>query len=175
MQGKTQTLADQRVKRALDGYREAFHNSTASAFWGIELDGVKAIFRPSSTRLFPLIGITFRVCCFGLTTAALLSSLAGSWISIFLVRRRMMSCVNLIFDAISPASATGGQIIRLSPELVDELLTCCLLGSMCWTNLRACTNGCIRATDASDWAMAGVVSKVDAGLCREFLRRSLVW
>ena len=47
-----------------------------------------------------------------------------------------MSSMNLIFDAISHA-ASEKQVIRLSPELVDELLCYCLLGSMCVVNLRA--------------------------------------
>ena len=165
-EGAVKTQADGRIKRALDGYsrahletnpKKAFHNTPLCSFWGIELDGERGVIRPSSSRLL-LIGITFRVCCLGLATCSLLQSLAGSWISVFLVRRRTMSSMNLIFDAIG-CSENGGQVIRLSEELIDELFTYCFLGSLCWVNLRASTNGSIRATDASDWGMAGVCSE----------------
>ena len=185
-EGAVKTQADDRIKKALDGYgrshletnpKKAFHNTPLCSFWGIELDGERGVLRPSSSRLLPLIGITFRVCCLGLATCSLLQSLAGSWISVFLVRRRTMSSMNLIFDAIG-CSENGGQIIRLSEELVDELFTYCFLGSLCWVNLRASTNGSIRATDASDWGMAGVCSEQPVSLCREFCRHAIqksVW
>ena len=137
-EGAVKTQADGRIKRALDGYsrahletnpKKAFHNTPLCSFWGIELDGERGVIRPSSSRLL-LIGITFRVCCLGLATCSLLQSLAGSWISVFLVRRRTMSSMNLIFDAIG-CSENGGQVIRLSEELIDELFTYCFLGSLC--------------------------------------------
>ena len=180
--GIKKTMADERIRLALGGYadanllvneKKAFHNASLASFWGIELDGVKAIVKPSATRLYPLIGITFRVCCLGLASAALLSSLAGSWISVFLVRRRLMSSMNLIFEAIN-CSSSGTQVIRLSPALIDELYTYCFLGSLCWLNLRASTNNSVRCTDASDWGMAGTVAELDKRMCHEFLRRSLV-
>ena len=69
-------------------------------------------------------------------------------------------------------------MIRLSGELVDELFTYCILGSMSWINLRAETNDCVRATDASDWGMAGVASVQPVNCCRELCRHSIqksVW
>ena len=93
--------------------------------------------RPSTTRLFPLI--------------------------VFLVRRRTMSSMSLIFDAIG-CCEDSSQVIRLSAELIDEL--------------GATFNGSVRATDASDWGMAGVVSEQPVLLCREFCRHTIqksVW
>ena len=184
--GQLRTISDDRIDAALRAYQKshldtnpgkALHNSPTCKFWGVEMDGKKGVVRPSSTRLLPLIGITFRVCCLGLATCSLLESLAGSWISIFLVRRRLMSSMNLIFEAIAGCSS-GAQVIRLSEELVDELFTFCILGSMSWINLRAETLGAVRATDASDWGMAAVHSEQPVNCCRELCRHSIqksVW
>ena len=184
--GLMRTTSDSRIDLALGAYRKsnletnpgkAFHNSPTCKFWGVEVDGKQGVVRPSSTRLLPLIGITFRVCCLGLASCSLLESLAGSWISIFLIRRRLMSSMNLIFEAIA-GCATGGQVIPLSGELVDELFTFCILGNMSWINLRAETNGAVRATDASGWGMAGVHSEQPVACCRELCRHSIqksVW
>ena len=175
-----------RMTAALDAYSESglltnpkksFSASAHAAFWGCEVDGVKGTLRSSSTRFWPLFLITMRTACLGLATAGLLSSLAGSWISVFLIRRRLMSSMSLIFDAISHA-ASDRQVIRLSTELINELLTYCLLGSMCVVNLRAKTQPSVRATDSSDWGMAGVIAQTTLEQSRELLRHSLhksVW
>jgi len=175
-----------RMSAALEAYAEAglitnpkkaFDAKPCSSFWGCEVDGVKGTLRTSSSRFWPLFLITMRTACLGLATAGLLSSLAGSWISVFLIRRRLMSSMSLIFDAISHA-ATDRQVIRLSPALVDELFTYCMLGSMCVVNLRAKSQPSVRATDSSDWGMAGVVADVSAKQARELMRHSLhksVW
>ena len=88
-----------------------------------------------------------------------------------------MSSMSLIFDAIG-CCEDSSQVIRLSAELIDELFTFCLLRSLCWMNLRATFNSSVRATDASDWGMAGVVSEQPVLLCREFCRHTIqksVW
>ena len=180
--GRLHTFSDERIRLALEGYssnklltneKKSFHNAENSSFWGIELDGVAGLIRPSSSRLLPLIGITMRVVCLGLATCGLLESLAGSFISIFLVRRRLMCSMNLIFDAVSACSSPG-DVVRLSSKLKDELISFCLLSSMCWMNLRARTMDGLRATDASDWGMAAVRAELGGPYVREFLRHSLL-
>ena len=70
--------------------------------------------KPSS-RLWPLIAITIRVVALGLATVGLLKSLCGSWTSVLLLRRRLLSVMDLIFAASSGPDPE--VVIRLSLEL----------------------------------------------------------
>ena len=47
---------------------KAFQNQTKAKLWGVELDGVRGVVRPASTRLWPLVAITLRVIALGLCT-----------------------------------------------------------------------------------------------------------
>ena len=80
--------------------------------------------RPARTRLWPLIAVSIRVASLGLATVGLLKTLCGSWTSIVLLRRRVLSVMTLLFAAAD--SGDPCDIIRLSPELKSELW--CLLG-----------------------------------------------
>ena len=175
------TTSDARMNAVLPEYeawglplnkKKEFRNQTCSTFWGVSVDGDKGLLRSSEARLWPLILITIRVCSLGLVTHSLLESLCGSWLSIFMVRRRLLSLMNLIFSAIS-ASDDPGNVIRLSGALKSELMSFCLLGQLAVVNLRARTVGRIHATDASNWGMAAVSAPVSRNLAKEALRFSL--
>ena len=123
------TRADERMAKIRRAYADVglptnpskeFSNSAASRFCGAEVDGVAGIVRPTSSRFWPLFVITCRVCCLGLTTVSLLESLAGSWISILMFRRRCLSVMGEIFEAVS-CGAICGSILRMSSGLKEEL------------------------------------------------------
>ena len=152
--------------------KKAFNNTTTGSFWGVQVDGAKGLVRANETRLWPLLLITMRVCSLGICTVGLLRSLAGSYISILSLRRRLLCTMNVIFDAIS-ASLNDKQILRLSKDLIDELFTMMILSTLAVVNLRARTLGTIRATDASNWGMAAVAGTVPENVAREALRHSL--
>ena len=175
------SMLDERMEAIMAKYEEvrlptnpkkAFDNATCSSFWGVQVDGKKGTVRGNESRLWPLLLITMRVCCLGLSTVGLLRSLAGSYISVLTLRRRLLSVMNLIFDAIA-ASNGDAQVVRLSGTLKDELFTMMVLATLAVVNLRARTLGCVRATDASDWGMAAVVGEVPVAVAREALRLSL--
>ena len=184
--GTTATLSDERMEKILQAYdtahlptnpKKAFSNSTAASFWGICVDGKKGLVRPNPQRLWPLILITLRIVLLGLTTVSLLESLAGSWVSIFVLRRRFLSVMNEIFRAVH-CGASGGMVLRMSTALKDELVSCCILGMLTVCNIRASTLPCIRASDASGWGMAAVAAEIPLGVAREAARFSLtksVW
>ena len=150
-----------------------FVNSTCASFWGAEVDGKAGIVRPNSSRLWPLTLITMRVCCLGVVSISLLESLCGSWISIFLFRRRCLSCMNEIFEVLHGGGYSGNDIIRLNKTLADELFALAVLGSLCYVNLRAKCLETFRATDASDWGMAAVSADLPLPVVREGFRFSL--
>ena len=76
-----------------------------------------------TSRCAPLFGVwivaeSSRVVQLGLATRGLLESLLGSWVAIFLLRRRMLSLVDVCFRACWVG--TRRTIIRLSPALKAE-------------------------------------------------------
>lgn len=153
--------------------KKSFDGQLGASFWGIQVDGEKGIFRANDSRFWPLVLITVRVACLGVSTISLLQSIAGSWISVLCIRRRLLSMMNLIFDAIACSSGPS-QVVRLSGALVDELFSFCIGGMMACFNMRAKVKGEIRASDASNWGMAAVLGKVPVPVAREAMRWSLV-
>lgn len=152
--------------------KKSFDGQLGASFWGIQVDGEKGIFRANDSRFWPLVLITVRVACLGVSTISLLQSIAGSWISVLCIRRRLLSMMNLIFDAIACSSGPS-QVVRLSGALVDELFSFCIGGMMACFNMRAKVRGEIRASDASNWGMAAVLGKVPVPVAREAMRWSL--
>ena len=127
--------------------------------------------RPARTRLWPLIAVSIRVASLGLATVGLLKTLCGSWTSIVLLRRRVLSVMTLLFAAAD--SGDPCDIIRLSPELKSELWCLVSLGPLIAVDLRAEPASFISATDASTWGGAAVRSPVPEGIVLELCRHSL--
>ena len=152
--------------------KKAFDNAVLSSFWGVQIDGSKGLMRSNESRVWPLLLIGCRVVSLGLCSVGLLRSLAGSFISVLSLRRRMLSAMNLIFDAIT-ASKDDAQIIRLSGALKDELFTVLTLCTLAVVNLRAATLSTLRATDASDWGMAAVSTSLPKNVARQAQRLGL--
>ena len=176
----SRTAADVRIEAALKSYSEAelehnpkksFRNSAAGKFWGIEIDGDRGLLRASSARLWPLVFLTMRVALLGLSSVKLLECLAGCWVSILTVRRRMLCLLDIIFEPLGLPD--GKQIIRLSPELCDELLAVATLGPLAVTDLRAEFLPMVGASDASSEWMAAVRADLNPTLAEEFGRHCL--
>lgn len=173
--------ADARMEKILEAYRSVgleanpkkeFRNTPFAKFWGVEVDGIKGLVRPASSRLWPIVMITIRICRLGLCTAGLMEAIAGTWVSVFCLRRRLMSLMELIFKLIASASSPS-DVYRLSPALIDELWSMALLGQLACINLRAETAAKVFATDASTWGMAAVEAEVPVDIVREVCRNSL--
>ena len=179
--GERETAADGRAHKAQQGYEAAglevntkkrFSNQALARFWDVDLDGDKGLVRGSSTRLRATIFITLRVVALGLSTVGLLECLAGSWIALLSARRRMFCLLEVIFGALCFDDAA--TIIRLSPELCDELLLLATLAPLAATDLRAPFSKSLVATDASLQAMAAVRATITADVSQELCRTSLV-
>ena len=151
--------------------KKGFVNEPFSRFWGIELDELKGTLRASSLRMWPTAIITLRVCSLGLATIGLLEALAGTWVSLLGVKRRLFSAMEIVFEPLGIPDQKA--IIRLSPELKSELICLVVLGSLAVVNLRSKPSSFIVATDASMDAMAGVVADVDPAVVKEITRYSL--
>ena len=174
------TQADRRMHLADEAYKDAslianaakgFQNEAHSKFWGIELDGDRGMVRPARTRLWPLIAVTIRVASLGLATVGLLKTLCGSWTSIILLRRRLLSIMSLLFAAADCGALE--DVVKLSPELKSELWCLISLGPVVAVDLRSEPAGFISATDASTWGGAGVRAEVPRAVVLELCRHSL--
>ncbi|CAE7501398.1 unnamed protein product [Symbiodinium sp. CCMP2592] len=146
-------------------------DAAEATFWGVKLDGDGGLLRPSPVRLGKLMLITTRVACLGVCTRGLLQSLVGSWTSVFLLRRRTLSLLQICFEALSHTE--DDDVIRLSAGLRDELWSWVLAGPLCVADLRAQVLEAIYATDASDDKVAGVQADLPAEVALEVFRHSL--
>ena len=152
--------------------KKSFSGEVCSHFWGCEIDGDKGLLRCSSQRLWPTTLISLRTASLGLATVGLLEALAGCWVSLLGVRRRMYCLMNLIFEPLSIYEQPR-SVVRLSDEMRSEL--CCLatLGSLAVVNLRAQYADFVCATDASCDYIAGVRGDIPVEVCRELSRHSV--
>eukprot|EP00438_Fugacium_kawagutii_P012047 Skav218189 [mRNA] locus=scaffold5213:273982:278268:- [translate_table: standard] len=152
--------------------KKGFAGETSSHFWGVEIDGDKGLLRCSSSRLWPTSVITMRVISLGLATVGLLEALAGSWVSLLGVRRRLYCVMNLIFQPLGWHDRPK-SVVRLSPELKSELACLVCLGSLAVVNLRAQHSDFVSATDASTTTMAGVRASLPSPVVAELSRHAL--
>ena len=174
------SVGAERLHAALDAYRAAplayserktFSHQLQASFWGVDVCGVSGLVRTAPARYWPLTLITLRVVQLGLASRGLLESLLGSWVAVFLLRRRLLSLVDLCFKAVMQGDPQ--TILRLSPELCAELVSFVTLGVYAVLDLRASVLPEIHATDASSTWQAGVFAKVPGGVAQEFMRHSL--
>ena len=172
--------SDALIDAALHGYhaekllhneKKTFRREIKSRFWGIELDGASGLVRASSMRLWPLIFVTMRVAIIGFGTVKLMECLSGCWIAIMTCRRRMLCLMDRIFEPLGIPDP--GRVIKLSAEMIDELVTLSLLAPLAVADLRAQFLPFIGATDASGEWMAAVRAPVSQKVVQEVSRFSL--
>jgi len=172
--------ASQRIQAAIDGYTEhnleanikkSFFNESCCRFWGGEIDGLAGLVRASSLRAWPLVVITMKIAMLGYSSVKLLETLAGSWISILTMRRRMFCLLDIVFEPL--AVADGNQVVALSPALQDELCSLCCTFLLAAADLRADFLPMVSATDASTEAMAAVRAAAPISVVKECARYSL--
>ena len=151
--------------------KKGFVDELHSRFWGIEIDGLKGTLRSSSLRLWPTCLITMRVCSLGLATVGLLEALAGSWVALLSIRRRLFSVMEIVFEPLGIDDQKA--VIRLSPELKDELISFVVIATLAVVNLRAEAAEFVVATDASTSALAAVKANLDSPIVEELTRHCL--
>ncbi|CAE7335394.1 Khsrp, partial [Symbiodinium sp. CCMP2456] len=151
--------------------KKVFQEQAQASFWGVTVCGMSGWLKPNAHRLWSLVLVTLRTVELGLATQHLLESLAGCWISIFVLRRRLLSAMSLIFQA--AAAGDPNVIVRLSPELRAELASFALLGPLCAVNLRAQVDPSVTATDASSSHQAAARAPLPQPIADEAYRHSI--
>ena len=173
----TRALAGERMERIKEKYHAAglplnvkkkFLDATTARFWGAEVDGEKGIVRASSFRIWPLMLITVRVCCLGVSSISLLGGLLDICADVqtkdSLCGQRALRCFAL---------HASNDIVRLSVGLADELLAMVVLGTLAYVNSRAEFLPTFRAVDASGWGSAAVSADLAVPVAKEAWRFSL--
>lgn len=169
-----------RIGAAIKGYAEhhlqanikkSFFNETACRFWGGEIDGYAGLVRSSSLRAWPLMVITMKLAMLGFSSVKLLETLAGCWIAILTMRRRMFCLLDIIFEPLGIAD--GNKVVALSPALQDEMCSLCCTFLLAAGDLRAEFLPMVSATDASCEAMAAVRAFIPSAVAKECGRYAL--
>ena len=151
--------------------KKGFQDQTLASYWGVDIDGGKGIMRCSNHRLWPAMMITMRIATLKLATVGLLSALAGTWVSLLGIRRRLFCLLDIIFEPMGLEDQS--QVIRLSDALVDELLGLVMMGPLAMVNLRAEYSDFLVATDASLSGIAAVKTELTSTMTQELARHSL--
>ena len=79
--------------------KNAFRDETQATFWGVDVDGASGLVRGSLRRAIPLAGILFKMAELGVSTGDLMQVVVGSFISLFLYRRRLLALLDPLFQA----------------------------------------------------------------------------
>lgn len=175
-----------KMSSALQRYRElgliphegkTFYGSVDSEFWGASLDGFKGLVRANLKRVIPVLYATLGILKLGICTVSLLEILVGCWTSIFLFKRRLLSILNVCYEALQ-RQEDRRSVLRLSPGLVDELLLVVSLAPLAATYLAAKDSSYLYESDASTWGVAVCRAKLPGWLQSDIHRHRLrkqVW
>ena len=150
---------------------KTFKKALTAEVWGASIDGARGWCRSSLKRLIPLIDITSRTARLGVATVHLLEIIAGAWVAILQVRRRMLSLLQHIYTA--QIGRQRSDIVRLSPPLIVELWSLVILGPVAVADLRAQTLPQVFLSDASSNCVAVVSSATSTEFARELHRHCL--
>ena len=165
-------LCEEYLQRNLTPHpSKTFRLESKAEFWGAAVDGEKGELRANPKRVIPLIEITLQVCRLGYSTMGLLEILAGAWVAVLQVRRRLMCLLDEIY--VAQRDRRREDIIRLSPSLLAELWVICILCPFAAVDMRSPSLSEVFLSDASDWGTASVVADVPQVLCQEFQRHCL--
>ena len=151
---------------------KAFRRQQHGTFWGHSVCGVSGLVRAAPERLLPLMEVTAKLAQTGLATVGLLEVIAGCWVAVLQVRKRMMSLLEQVY--VAQRGRLAGDVVALSPALISELWLLVTLAPLACTNLRASTLPELHLTDASNWGTAHVTATLELPLARELHRHALV-
>lgn len=169
---RIQAIRDKWVEVGLERHWEkGIERQLKGTMWGGALDGVEGEVRAPVEKTFALAILTLDVASLGIATVALLMILSGSWVAVLMYRRRMLPLLDLIFEVVK--GRRHGDLIRLSPEFVSELLMLGALAPVCSTNLRAEVLDEVSLVDASGLGTAHVIASLQPNTADELYRHTV--
>lgn len=150
---------------------KAVEGETCASFWGVDFDGAAGEIHPARRRSVPLAFIIVEVLKIGYVTKSLLEVLAGSLVSVFAMRRRLMSLLEQVY--IYQRNLEDGDIVAVTYELATELLQCLALIPLSFIDLRLKPSATVVASDASPWSTAAAKTTVSKSAMEELQRHAL--
>ena len=150
---------------------KAVEQSLEGECWGMEINGREGVVRPCLKRVIPLANVILQLVQLGKATVGLLELVAGALVSVFQVRRRLMSCLHEIYAA--QRGRERQMVVELSNQLKDELMMSLALMMVSVIDLRLEAGEWLVATDASSTTEAGVATRVGKVRMAEFHRYAL--
>ena len=165
-------LCEEYLQRGLAAHpKKTFRGVTKAEFWGCQVDGESGILRANCKRMVPLLVVTVATARLKCATVGLLEVLAGAWVSVLQMRRRMMSLLNHIY--VAQRGRERNEIVRFSPQLIDELFALVLLAPLAAVDMRAQSLSEVYMTDASEWGIGIVRSFCPKAFTQEIQRHCL--
>eukprot|EP00438_Fugacium_kawagutii_P012357 Skav200003 [mRNA] locus=scaffold4475:38161:42612:+ [translate_table: standard] len=178
--GCAATLGQEIMRNVRDKYEEvglprhpakAVSGELRGTFWGGQLDGEAGTIRPSLKRVIPLCFIVLRMLQVGACTTELLEVVAGSFVSIFQYRRRLMSSIEEVYAA--QRGQPRNAILKIYPELQDEMLQCIGLCALAAIDLRLKPSTKLVTSDASSGGTGAVQTSIGAVATAELQKHAL--
>lgn len=145
--------------------------ASEASFWGVQVNGERGDARPNLSRAVPLCHLILEVVKVGRASVGLLELLSGSLVSVFQLRRRFMSNLQEVYSA--QRGRDQRDIVELSAELIDELLSCIPLVMLAKIDFRLEAAPAIVASDASSTLEAAVFAPLPAEAAEEMHRHAL--
>ena len=139
-----------------------------AVLWGGEIDGVLGTVRAPAAKTLALADVTVRTAELGYSTVSLLQTLAGSWVSVFMYRRRWLCTLSEIFRETHDRDPR--EVIRLPMALRAELLTIAAVSLHAYTDLKSQVSSRVYTTDASNTVLAFSRTFWDPEVAREIYR-----
>ena len=152
--------------------KKTFRATSSAEIWGAVVDGDSGVVKANPKRTVPLMYLTARVAALGYSTVGLLEILAGSWVSVLQVRRRMMCLLSEIYEA--QKGRAREEIIELSAPLRQELWVLVCLGPLAYSSMRWQSIPELFMSDASEKFTASVSCSIPIEFAKEMQRHSLL-
>ena len=150
---------------------KAVSGAAEGAFWGAQLCGKSGVLRPNLKRAIPLAFLAVRLLRIGRASVSLLEILAGSFVSIFQLRRRLMSCMDEIYAA--QRGRDRRDVVSISLELHDEILCLLALLPLSCIDMRLKPSPAVVASDASSTLEAAVEAEVGEEAVKELHKHTV--
>eukprot|EP00435_Cladocopium_sp_Y103_P030866 s2573_g7.t1 len=174
------TVCEEIMRKVRDSYEaaglprhsgKAVYNESRGSFWGAQVDGEEGVVTPNLNRAIPLAFLLLEVVSIGHVTVGLLEVLAGSLVAVFQLRRRFMSILQEVYSA--QRGRREGDVVKLSSELRDELLSAIALIPLSCIDLRLRPSQHLICSDASSRAEAAVRTKIGKEATSELQKYAL--
>lgn len=138
--------------------RAAMHSVYHAVGLEPDVDGLEGLVRANVARAMSLCWVILQVCKFGVVSYNLHGTLAGGFAAIFSFRRRLLSCLDVIYAV--QVGRDRKDMIRMPSQLVDELLSLVAMAPLAVTDIRAGFSQHLYAIDASNWGDAVIKAHV---------------